>query len=112
MTRKKASYKLTIGKHGVFPGKTEEDIRKEVQRTADYQFYASSDSCEVRITSVEDLDEERKKAVYIVVVGGHGVFPGETEEDIRKEVQRDADYRYYASSDSCVAEITSVEDFD
>ena len=112
MEKKKATYTITIGKHGVFPGKTAEEIRAEVQRMADYQFYASSDSCVAEVVTVEDLDEERKKAVYTVVIGGHGVFIGETAEDILKEVQRDADYRYYASSDSCVAEIISVEDFD
>jgi len=112
MARKKATYTITIGKHGVFPGTTPEEIRIEVQRMADYQFYASSDSCATEIVTMEELDAERKKVAYKVVIGGHGVFIGETREDILKEVQRDADYRYYASSDSCVAEIVSMEDFD
>ena len=56
MARKKATYTITIGKHGVFPGTTPEEIRIEVQRMADYQFYASSDSCVAEIVSMEDFD--------------------------------------------------------
>lgn len=56
MARKKVVYKVTITKHGVFPGETEEDVKKEVQKQVDFQFYANSDTCETEILKVDDLD--------------------------------------------------------
>lgn len=54
--RKKVEYEVTIKKHGIFEGETDEDVAKEVQRQADYQFYQTADSCDVKINKVTDLD--------------------------------------------------------
>ena len=56
MARKKVKYEVTLQKHGIMEGDTQEDIQKEVQRQADYQFYQSADSCEIKILEVVDLD--------------------------------------------------------
>ena len=56
MARKKVEYKVTIKKHGIMEGDTREEVEKEVQRQADYQFYQTADSCEVEIIAITDLD--------------------------------------------------------
>lgn len=56
MARAKVEYKVTIKKHGIMEGDTPEDIKKEVQRQADYQFYQTADDCEVEIIKITDLD--------------------------------------------------------
>jgi len=57
MARKKVEYEVVIKKHAILNGETDEDIAKEVQKQADYQYYQNSDSCEARVIKITDLEE-------------------------------------------------------
>jgi len=57
MARKKVEYEVTLKLHTVIDDDgTPNKIEKEVRRQADLRFYQNSDSCEARVTNVEDLD--------------------------------------------------------
>lgn len=56
MARKKVEYEVTIKKHSIFTGENDEEIQKEVQKSVDYNYYQNSDSCEVRIVKITDIE--------------------------------------------------------
>ncbi len=56
MARKKVEYKVTLTRHGIFEGDTDEEITREAQKQADYMFYQNSDSCEVEIVNCVDFE--------------------------------------------------------
>lgn len=58
------------------------------------------------------MAETRKKVEYEVIIKRHGIFAGETDEDVAKEVQKQADYMFYQNSDSCETRITKCEDME
>ena len=54
----------------------------------------------------------RKKVEYEVKIKKHGIFEGETDEDVAKEVRRQADYLFYQTADSCDVNIIKTTDLD
>lgn len=54
----------------------------------------------------------RKKVEYEVVIKRHGIFDAETDEDVEKEVQRQADFMFYQNSDSCEAKVIKIDDLE
>lgn len=53
--RKKVVYEVVLKKHGIFSGKTDEEITKEVKKSVDMSYYQNSDDCEVRIVKIENF---------------------------------------------------------
>ena len=56
MARKKVKFKVVLEKHTIVTAETSEEIAKEIQKQADYQFYQNSDSCETEVIQVTDLE--------------------------------------------------------
>ena len=54
----------------------------------------------------------RKKVQYEVKLKMHGIMEGDSPEDIKKEVVRAADYRFYQTADSVEVEVVKIEDLD
>lgn len=54
----------------------------------------------------------RKKVEYEVTIKKHGIFEGENEEAVKKEVERQADYQFYQTADSCDVNIIKITNLD
>ena len=54
----------------------------------------------------------KKKVKYEVTLQMHGIVEGETQEDVQKAVQREADYRFYQAADKLELKIIEVSDLD
>lgn len=54
----------------------------------------------------------KKKVEFKVILKKHTIIDVATDEEVEKEVQKQADYMFYQSSDSCETEIVKVTDLE
>ena len=56
MKQNKVEFEITLKKHGIIVGDTEEDVKKAVQKQADAMYYNSADSLTVNVTKIEPME--------------------------------------------------------
>ena len=56
MKQNKVEYEVTLKKHAIILGDTEEDVVQAVQKQVDSMYYAVSDSLTVEVTKIEPIE--------------------------------------------------------
>jgi len=56
MKQNKVEFEITLKKHAIIIGDSEEEVVKTVQKQADAMYYNSADSLTVKVTKVEPIE--------------------------------------------------------
>lgn len=56
MARKKVEFEVTLKKHTILVAENDEELKKEIQKFADYNYYQNADSVEVKIIKAVDME--------------------------------------------------------
>ena len=110
--RKKVTYEVTLRQRTMKANATDEEIARAVQKEADQLYWQSSVKCETKIISIEALDEYNKKVVYEVTLTKKKMLNTDTNEEIVRNVQKDADMHYWQTTETCETSVLEIEDME
>ncbi|MBR1494254.1 MAG: hypothetical protein IJ601_04315 [Acidaminococcaceae bacterium] len=110
--RKKVTYEVKLRKRAIMQNVADEEIRKKVQNEADLYYWQNTVSCETSIVSIDEVDANSKKVVYDVLLIKKKILEAATEDEVKIDVQKDADLHYWQAVADCTTSVLEIEDLE